>query len=149
LEEIVAGKYDLDAVKKRDAARARMEEYQKASGAGEAKAKALGQQLLADAGTDVDALCQLAFTIVANGNNPNRDFALANEALDKAEKTSGPKDHRILGIRAISQFESGKTEEGIVLAKEALELSKTDEDKQRYQGFLKVMEKRKSAKPKS
>jgi thiol-disulfide isomerase/thioredoxin len=148
LEQIVAGKYDLDTVKKRDAARSRMEAYQKASSAGEPQAKELGQQLLADAGADVDALCQLAFAIVANSSNPNRDFKLANEALDKAEKTTGLKDHRVLGVRAISLFESGKMDEGIALAKEALELSKTDQDKQRYQGFLKVMENRKNAKPK-
>jgi thiol-disulfide isomerase/thioredoxin len=147
LDEILSGKYDIEAFKKQEVERRLMVTYQQLASTDEAKAKAIGQQLLAAAGQDIDALCRLALTIVADASVPRRDFSLAEEALDKAEKAAGGKDHRVLGIRAVSRFESGKPEEAITLVKEAIALSKTDQDKERYQGFLRVMEARNLKKP--
>lgn len=148
LEEIVAGKYDVQAAIKADEARAAMDEYQTLSREGDAKAKELGEKLLANAGNDADALANFAFAIVANVANENRDFALANQALDKAEKAAGGKTARILSVRAIAQFENGKHDEGIALVKEAIERAKDDQEKARYQNYLRIMEQRKASKAK-
>jgi hypothetical protein len=143
LADMIDGKYDLEAAIKKDEARAVRDEYQKLARDGDAKAKDLGKKLLAEKGTDVDGLCDFAFSVVADTRNKNRDFPLADEALDKAEKAAGAKTAQILGVRAIARFESGKQDEGIALAKEAVALAKDDKEKARYQNYLRVMESRK------
>jgi thiol-disulfide isomerase/thioredoxin len=140
LEEILAGKYDLQAALKKDEARATMDEYSRLSKEGNAKARELGRKVIANSGNEIDALCEFAFGIAANMGNKNRDFALANEALDKAEKVAGSKDARIVGIRSIVRFESGKQEEGLALAKDAVALCKDSKEKPRYENFVRVME---------
>ncbi len=142
LGQIVSGKYDLKAAVSKDAARAEMSEYQKLSTQGDAKAKELGRKLLTDAGNNPQALVDFAFAIAANTRNKNRDFALAEDALARAEKVTGPKDHRVLGVRSIVLFESGRQAEGLAMAKQALELSKEDTDQARYRNFVRVMEMR-------
>jgi thiol-disulfide isomerase/thioredoxin len=149
LEQIIAGKYDLKANAKKDESRALMNDYQALSTKGDDKAKEMGRKLLADAGDDVDALTELAFNIVANTANPHRDLALADEALDKAEKAAGGKDHRVLGVRSIVRFESGKQDEGLAMAKEAADLCKDENTKRRYQNFARVMQARMSQKAKT
>ena len=148
LADIVAGKYDLKAAVKKDAARAELDEYQKLSSQGDARAKELGRKLLTEAGNDTQALVDFAFSIAANMRNKNRDFALAEEALSKAEKGAGAKDHRILGVRSIVLFESGRQTEGLAMAKQALELSKEDRDQARYRNYVRVMESRMGQKDK-
>jgi hypothetical protein len=149
LEEILAGKYDLEAAKQKDEARALMDEFQRLSNAGDAQAKALGAKLLTRAGSNLDELCNLAFAIVANTKNEHRDFAFADQVLDQAEKVVGGQDARVVSVRAIGRFEAGQQAEGIRLVKEAIALSKSDPDKKKYQGYLQVMEKRQqgAAKP--
>jgi thiol-disulfide isomerase/thioredoxin len=149
LEQIIAGKYDLKANAKKDEARVAMNDYQTLSSKGDDKAKEIGRKLLAYAGDDVDALTELAFNIVANTANPHRDLALADEALDKAEKAAGGKDHRVLGVRSIVRFESGKQDEGLAMAKEAADLCKDESTKRRYQNFARVMQARMSQKAKT
>lgn len=149
LEKIVAGKYDLKTAIAKDEARAVLSDYQKLSAKGDDQAKPLGRKLLASAGTDIDALCELAFNVAAAMSNKHRDFALANEALDKAEKSAAGKDHRILGTRSVVRFESGKELEGLELAREAVSLSKEPRDKGKYQNFVRVMEGRITQKAKS
>jgi thiol-disulfide isomerase/thioredoxin len=148
LEQIIAGKYDLKASAKKDEARAAMNDYQMLSSKGDDKAKEIGRKLLADAGEDIDALTEFAFNIVANTANEHRDLALAEEALNKAEKAAGGKDHRVLGVRSIVRFESGKQEEGLAMAKEAADLCKDESLRRRYQNFARVMQTRMSQKAK-
>ena len=144
LEQILDGKYDMQAAIQKDEARALLAEYQELSGKGDAKAVELGKKLIASAGNDEQALCDFAFGIVTNMRNKNRDFALADEALNKAEKVAGAKTHRTVGTRSIVRFESGKQDEGIALAKEAAGLAKEEKDRKRYENYLKVMESRKA-----
>ncbi len=142
LEQMVAGKYSLEAALQRDAARNALQEYQQLAAKEDPKAKELGRKLLNDAGNDVQTLVDFAFAIVANMRNQHKDFALANEALNKAEKLAKSKDHRVLGTRSIALFESGKQEEGLAMAKEALALSTSDVDQAKYKNFIRVMESR-------
>jgi thiol-disulfide isomerase/thioredoxin len=146
LNKVVAGTYDLKAAAKKDEARARLDEYQKLASKGDAKAKELGQQILTDAGNDSQSLCDFALGIAANARNKNRDFALADTALDKAAKVAGDKNPQVLGVRGIVRFESGKEEDGLALAKQAVELAPTEKEKATYQNYVRVMETRLKAK---
>ena len=147
LEKIIAGKYDIQDAIKKDEVRAQREDYARLSASGDPKAAELGKKLVAGINNDVDALVEFAFGIVANEQNKNRDFALANAALDKAEKTAGAKDSRILGARAIALFESGKPREGLALAKAAVANCKDPKTLPMYENFVKVMETRITEKP--
>ena len=140
IEQIIAGKHDLKAASKQDGARAALAEYQQLAKAGDPKAKELGRQVIESAGDNVDALVNFAFGIAANAQDKNRDFALADAALDKAEQTAGKTDSRVLGARAISKFESGQQEDGVKLAKLAVENCKDEKEKPRYEYYVKVME---------
>jgi thiol-disulfide isomerase/thioredoxin len=142
LDQIISGQYDAKGAAKKHATRATLDDYQRLSTQGDAKAKDLGQTLLNAAGNDVNALTELAFNIAANIRNQNRDLALANQALDRAEKVAGRNDARILGTRSVVCFESGKEQEGLVLAKQALKLSADSASSNRYANFVRVMEAR-------
>jgi len=142
LDQVVSGKYDLAAAVKKDEARAQLDEYQKLSAKGDAQARELGQKILAGAGNNAPALCDFAFGIAANARNKNRDFALAEEAVDKAAKIAGAKDPQVLSTRGITRFEAGKQEEGLALAKEAVEKASNDKEKAKYQNYVRVMESR-------
>ena len=142
IEDVLAGSFDLQAAIKKDEARVKKDDYLKLSVAGDAKAKKLGNELLADAGNNVGELCDFAFSIAANASIKNRDFALALDALSKAEKAAGGKSAQVIGTRAVVLFESGKKEEGLAAAKQAVELSQDDKERARYQNFVKVMEAR-------
>lgn len=139
IQEVVSGQYDLAKAIKKDEGRALMDDFAKLSAQGDPEAKVVGKKLVESAGEDVDRLCEVAFMMVANPEAKNRDFALAESALDRAEKVSGKSDHRVLGIRSVARFESGKHEEGIAMAKAALDASKEEEDKARYKSFIQVM----------
>lgn len=118
----------------------RAEKYHLLAAKADAKAGEFGRQVLADAGSESQALTDFAFRVATNMRVPNRDFALAEEALDKAAKTAGEKAPRILGIRGIAKFESGKQQEGLALAKQAVQLAKDDQEKAQYENFVRVME---------
>jgi thiol-disulfide isomerase/thioredoxin len=146
LEQVIKGTYDIAAALKKEQTRAEIAEYTKLSSSGDAKAAELGKKILSNLPDDVDALVEFAFGIVANPQNKNRDFALANQALDRAGKAAGEKDSRVLGTRAIALFESGKQTEGLALAKEAVANCKDPQKLPMYQNFVRVMESRSKTK---
>lgn len=144
LEAIVAGRYDLEAAVKRDALREQLEKYREVSRENEAQARELGRKVLDSIGDSPEALCDFAFAVVTDMRAKQRDFALADLALDRAEKAAGGKTHRALSIRGISRFENGQPEEGMRLVREALQLSTDQADKERYENYLRIMEQRKA-----
>ena len=139
LTEVLAGKYDLQAAIKADEFRAAMTDYQALAANGDAKAKEAGQKLLKLAGDNVDTLSSMAFDIITT-RSPQRDFALAAQALDKATKIAGGETARIVGVRSILLFESGQKEKGVEMAKKAVEISKTDREKRLYKRYVQIME---------
>jgi thiol-disulfide isomerase/thioredoxin len=145
IEEMVAGKYDVKAAIKADEGRAAVDEYHQLARNGDAKAKELGQKLIEEKKEDKEGLCDFAFAIVADLRNNNRDFALADAALDRAEKLAGGKDARVTSVRAIGRFENGNPDEGMRLMKQAVDYAKDAKEKSRYEGFVKVMEQRKDS----
>ena len=125
---------------KRDEYRALGTEYFQLVSARDPKAKDVGRKIIAHAGTDAQTICDFAFSIVSTLGYPSRDFELAAEALDNAEELTHAKNHWLLGVRSILQFESGKPEEGLALAKQALAMAPSDKDRTNYQNFILVME---------
>jgi hypothetical protein len=149
LDEIMTGRYDLQGAMSQDAARAGMDEYRKLARAGDPKARESGRKFLATRTNDVALLCYFALRIAADGQNTNRDFALAGEVLDQAEKLAPAKTADLVVTRGVVLFESGKQEEGIALAKQAINLAKDEKEKKFIEtNYLRPMEERKSAKEK-
>ncbi|MDB6031136.1 MAG: resA [Verrucomicrobiales bacterium] len=155
LDEILAGKYDLAAAKAKDEPRALLQDYQTLAANNDPKAKDLGKQMLKAVPNNVDSLLNFAFNLVANPPGPIQDFETPLEALDRAEKLAGKKDHRILMVRSIALFEQGKSEDGKALMKQAIELVKGTPQEAMLNRNLQVMEakaaqrqKQQEAKPK-
>jgi hypothetical protein len=147
LDEIITGRYDLQKMMKLDAARAEVDEYLALARAHDPKAGEFGRKLLASMTNTngVAQLCSFAFRIATDRQNTNCDLALAGEALDGAEKLAPAKTAQMVLTRGVVLFESGKQAEGLALAKQALDLAKSKNEKAFVNMNIRVMEKRKSA----
>jgi triphosphoribosyl-dephospho-CoA synthetase len=107
-----------------------------------------GRTLLAARTNDVPLLCDLAFAIATFPKLATRDFALAGEAMDQAEKLAPTNTAQVMITRAILLFESGKRDEGLARATQALASAQSPMDKTNVQSVLRAMEKRKNAEEK-
>jgi peroxiredoxin len=145
LDDIVSGHYDLAGAIKRDSIRADLNAYQMLARHGDAKAPEFGRKLLADRTNNVLQLCDLAYRIVTDVNNTNRDFALAGEALAQAEKVSSGNAPEVIFTQGLLLFEQGKKEEGIAKAKQAIGLTTNTNEAAAFNLRVKVMEGRMEA----
>ena len=148
LDRITTGRYDENLAKKMDLALHQMEQYMTLAREGSDRTAATGRTLLAARTNDVPLLCDLAFLIATVPRLATRDFTLANEALDQAEKLSTTNTTKVEITRAIVLFESGKRAEGLAWATQALASAQSPMDKTNIQACLRTMEKRKSAEEK-
>ena len=142
LEAVLAGAYDLPRVEKMEAARIQMTQYLGLARRRDPRTAAAGRVVLAARTNDMALLCDLAFEIATAPRLPKRDFALAAEALDQAEKLSPTNTTRLATTRAVLLFATGKKEEGIRRAREAVAAAKTPPDKANAQVCLRAMEAR-------
>jgi peroxiredoxin len=148
LDAIVAGKYDLQLAVKADSLRAKMDEYLALSRANDPKAREQGMKLLAARTNNFPQLLNFAYRIITDVHNTNRDFLLAGEALDKAEKLVPAKTAELVMARGLLLFENGKREEGLAMGKQAVELAKDEKEKASVKVYLHIMEERKGAEEK-
>jgi alkyl hydroperoxide reductase subunit AhpC len=145
LDQITAGGYDEKQAGKMDLARHQMQQYLILARQGSDRAELAGRTLLAARTNDVPLLCDLAFAIATFPKLATRNFALAGEAMDQAEKLA-PTNTASVGItHAIVLFESGKRDEGLARATQALASAQSPMDKTNVQSVLRAMEKRKNA----
>jgi hypothetical protein len=142
LEEVLAGTYDLKGAAKADAARAEMAQYLGFAYKLDPRTKAAGRAVLAARTNDVALLCELAFEIATAPRLPTRDTALANEALDQAEKLSPTNTTRVTATRAVLLFETGKKADGLALAQEAVAQAKDPHDEANAEFALRSMQAR-------
>jgi tetratricopeptide (TPR) repeat protein len=140
LVAIVNKTYNLAEEIRKDESRANRNEYQILARRGDAKAKELGAKLLTGATTNVSELSQLAYIIIADFHNTNRDFALARQALERADKASGGKATEVMFTQGMMLFEEGKQEEGIAKAKKAIEMTANTNEAAILTRYLDVME---------
>jgi tetratricopeptide (TPR) repeat protein len=142
LDQIVSGKYDLQAAMRSDALRLQTEEFCELSRKGDPKARELGKKLLSARSNDVPGLCEFAYLIATDVQNKNRLFDLAEEALSMAEKGSTNKSAQVAGTRGVVLYEMGRQQEGIALLKQAVEVAKDNREKSRYLQVLDVIQRR-------
>jgi peroxiredoxin len=152
LDEIIAGQYDMGRAKKVDRAYHQMDQYLNLARQGDQQTQPVGRALLAARTNDVTLLCDLACTIATVPRLANRDFVLANEALDQAEKLSINSPTNITEVRiarAIVLFESGKRDEGLALATQTLASAQSPIEKTNIQSLIRTLEKRKNGEEKT
>ena len=149
MDEIISGHYDLARAMKVDAVRAEVDDYRMLARRGDPKAGELGRKLLAARTNSPAALCDFAYRIVTDVQNTNRDFALASEALERAQKFSPTNTPQLAMARGILLFEKGKKDEGLALVKQAVDLTKDPKEKASVEMFLRIMEGRMEAEQKN
>jgi len=149
LDAILAGRYDLQRAIVTDAGRAELDGYRLLARQGDAKAEALGRKLLADRTNNAVELCDFAYRIVTDVSNTNRDFALAEAALDQAGGLASEKTPLVDFTRGVVVFEQGKQADGIAIATKAISLLSDTNEIVAYSLRLKIMEERMKAEEKN
>jgi peroxiredoxin len=117
---ITTGKFRMELAEKYEVASHQMEQYLSLARRSDTRTKAAGAALLKNRTNDVSLLCDLAY-VISTERLPKRDFSLAGEALDQAEKIASDTNRpSVMSIRAAWLFASGKQNEGMALATQAL-----------------------------
>jgi alkyl hydroperoxide reductase subunit AhpC len=142
LEQITAGQYDVTRHAKLDVANHQMLQYLGLARRGDARTRAAGRVLLEARTNDVPLLCDLAFQIATAPQIAKHDFALASMALTQAEKLRPTNSARVMITRAVLLFETGKRDEGLAKAKQALASAQSQEDKAEVQSYISTIEAR-------
>jgi len=138
---ILAGKYDAGHQAKREIAGHQLEQYIMLARKGDFRTAAAATTVLAYRTNDVSLLCDLAYVISTVPNLPHRDFTLAGEALGQAEKIASTNDlPTVMSIRAVWLFASGKPDQGLPLATQALASAQSPADQNRIKLLLHTME---------
>jgi peroxiredoxin len=140
LADITAGRYNLERAMKLDAVRAQTDEYRKAARLGDPKAAELGRKILAARTNNAVALCDFAYRIITDVQNTNRDLALASLALDRSEQLAPTNTSQLVMARGLLLFEQGHPEEGLALARRAVDLTKDPKDKASAEVYVGIME---------
>ncbi|HEX9046076.1 MAG TPA: redoxin domain-containing protein [Verrucomicrobiae bacterium] len=142
VDQMVAGKYDLKQERKRVIGKLQMEQYLVLARQDDPRAEVAGQFLLTIRTNDATALCDLAFQIVTDPYIEKRDAAVVTAALDRAEQLANTNAVDIAVDRALLLFQTGKQAEGLVKAKQALNLAKSDDEKHEVNATIRAMETR-------
>ena len=142
LDQVVTGKYDIEQAKKNDAVRTQLEAYRAMAHRGDPRARAAGELLISGWTNNVRDLCDFAYFIISDTRNSRRDFALANQALEMAEKLSPTNTLRLFATRAWFLFETGKHQQAIGMLKDAIAAAKTPTEKSAIETHLQAMEAR-------
>jgi hypothetical protein len=145
VDEITAGRYDLDQTRKKIGTREQMEEYLALARQDDPRTAKVGRLVLALRTNDAPALCDLAFQIATAPYIAKRDVALATAALDQAERLTTTNATDIAVDRAILLFQDGKEEEGLAKAKQAMASAQSDADKSEAKACVRAMEARLAA----
>ncbi len=138
LEEIVGGKYDLEAARREDKARRLGNEYfellAKADEARTEKAKKeilkkageVGAEVVKQAGRNADLLNGFAWTILTAPRIKVRDLDLALKAAKAAYDASEGRSADVADTYARALFDTGKKAEAVKYQKKAIELCKDE-----------------------
>jgi thiol-disulfide isomerase/thioredoxin len=123
LEKVVAGKYDVEAVKKKSAELDRLLEgyFELVTGDTlDPKAPEAGGKFVDQAGDNAKMLDGFAWTILTHKDVKFRDLALATRASKAAVDATKGTNYSYLDTYARALFDSGKTAEGIKYQQEAI-----------------------------
>ena len=142
LEQIIAGRYQVDLAAKAELARLQIGQYLELAHKNDPRTRIAGTRLLAAWTNDVAQLCEVAFQIATDPQIAKPDFALASAALDRAEKLAPTNSTRLGVTRAVVLFESGKTEEGLARVRQTIASATDHKEKANAQDCLRTMEAR-------
>jgi hypothetical protein len=145
VDEIVSGRYNLEQTRKSVVAKQQMELYLSMVRQNDPEAAQSGQAMLRSRFNDAPALCDMAYQIATDPFQENRDVALANAALDRAEQLASTNATDIALDRAILLFHGGRPQEGLAHARKALTTAKTDAEKGEANFLIHAMEARVAA----
>lgn len=145
VDDIVSGRYSLEQAKRKVVATEEMAQYLMLARTGDTNSIKAGRVLLAIRANNAAELCDLASQIAMDPYVQDRDVPLANEALDRAEQLGATNTTDIAVVRAILLFQSGKPEEGLDRAKQALSSAHTDVEQNEVKACIHVMEVRMAA----
>jgi len=140
VDDIVNGRYDMKKTGKKMQANLQMDTYLAMARQDDPQTARVGLIMLRTRTNDAPALCDLAFQIATAPGIVQRDADLANKALDRAAEISTTNTTDIIIDRAMLLFQTGKEEQGLAKAKEALATAKTDEDKGVVNACIRAME---------
>jgi thiol-disulfide isomerase/thioredoxin len=142
LEQMVAGKYDIESARRSALARDRMIEYFEMSSEDTLSPQAakLGAEVVDGLSNDPQALNNLAWVILTHDRIKHRDLPLALRAAKSAYDTTSGKDAAVADTYARALFDSGKKDEAIRVQKKAIEACTNDEMRQELERNLKTFE---------
>jgi hypothetical protein len=142
VDEIASGRYNLEQTKREMFASQQMEQYLALARQDDPRTPKLGRIMLTLRTNDAPALCDLAFQIATAPYIEKRDAALGNLALDRAEQLATTNALDIAVDRSLLLFQSGKEQEGLAKARQALTVAKTEDEKSEVNACIKAMEAR-------
>lgn len=142
LDQIITGHYDVEQAARIDLARNQMRQYLAVAHTGDPRVRTAGLRLLAARTNNVALLCDLAFQISTAPGIAKRDFALADAALNQAEKVAPTNSTRVAVTRAVLLFESGRKGEGLALARQTIASARDPKEKANAEACLRTMEAR-------
>jgi hypothetical protein len=145
VDEITSGRYNLEQTQKSIIAREQMEKYLALARLDDASSVTAGRMLLTIRTNDAAGLCDLAYQIATDPFIEKRDVALASAALDRAEQMATTNTTDIAVDRAILLFQTGKEEEGLARARQALASAQSQTAKNEAQICVRAMEARMAA----
>ncbi len=122
VEQVLAGKFDIEAARKAQNAADELHGYfEKVSAASlDPGAAAMGERIVRDAGGSAATLNEFAWTILTHPRVKHRDLPLALRAAQTAYEVSKGKEASITDTYARALFDTGKPAEAIRLQKEAI-----------------------------
>ena len=145
VDEITSGRYNLEQTQKSVTAAEQMEQYLALARQDDTNSVKAGRMLLTIRTNDVAGLCDLASKIATDPFIDKRDVALASAALDRAEQLGATNITDIAVDRAILLFQTGKEEEGLARARQALASAQSPDAKDEAQICVRAMEARLAA----
>ena len=145
VDEIVSGRYSLEHTQKKVTATEEMEQYLMLARTGDTNSVLAGRALLSIRTNDAAGLCDLASQIATDPYIQDRDATLANKALDRAEQLGATNTTDIAVDRAILLFQSGKQEDGLAKAIQALNSARSENEKNEAKVCIHAMEVRLAA----
>jgi hypothetical protein len=145
VDEITSGRFNLEQTQKRVVAAEQMEKYLALARQDDTNSVMAGRILLSIRTNDAASLCDLASQIATDPFIVKRDVALASAALDRAEQLGAMNITDIAVDRAILLFQTGKEEEGLARARQALASAQSPDAKDEAQICVRAMETRLAA----
>jgi len=140
IENVLAGTHDVDKAKREMAAMENLPRYFELAAKGDPGARELGESIVADAGSNVMLLNQMAWVIATAPQIRNRDLDLAERAARAGVEASEARDASVLDTYARVLHMAGKKEQAIEMQKKAVSLATNEKERAGYEQTLRQYE---------